>query len=380
MIYLDNAATTFPKPPEVYKAAEVFMRDIGASPGRSAHTGAVKAGRTVFDARERVASFFNVKDTGRIIFSCNATEALNLAILGSVKQGDKVVVSSLEHNSVMRPLRSLVKNRGIVVDIVPCGTDGSHDLKRWEAALRQRPSLVAVNHGSNVTGSIAPIEEIGMLCRRYGSRFLVDAAQTAGLVPVDVEQCAVDFLAFSGHKGLYGLQGTGGLYIREGAEPVPLKFGGTGSNSESDEQPGFLPDRYESGTQNGPGLAALGAGVVFVMERGIQGIFKHGSGLREALVTGLALIPGVRFRGPRAHALPTVSLTIDGYDNGSAAQRLNDEYDIAVRVGLHCAPLAHRTIGTFPDGTIRVSFGCFNTEKEVAALCAALAGIICGKK
>jgi cysteine desulfurase / selenocysteine lyase len=379
MIYLDNAATTFPKPPQVYDAANRFMRDIGASPGRSAHKGAVTAGRTVFDTRERLASFFNVKDSGRIVFACNATEALNLAILGTVKNGDRVAISSLEHNSVMRPLRFLAKSRGIVLDIVPCGTDGSHDLKRWEAALKQRPSMVVVNHGSNVTGSIAPVEEIGMLCRRYGSRFLVDAAQTAGLIPVDVEQCAADFLAFSGHKGLYGLQGTGGLYIREGADPVPLKFGGTGSNSESDDQPGFVPDRYESGTLNGPGLAALGAGVSFVMERGINNIFKHGHTLKEAFYAGIALLPGARVRGPRAHALPTVSLTIDGCDNGTAAQRLNDEYDIAVRVGLHCAPLAHRTIGTFPDGTIRVSFGCFNTEKEVSALCAALA-VICGKK
>jgi len=238
---------------------------------------------------------------------------------------------------------------------------------------------VVVNHGSNVTGSIAPVEEIGRLCRACGSRFLIDAAQTAGLVPVDVEQCAADFLAFSGHKGLYGLQGTGGLYIREGADPSPLRFGGTGSNSESDEQPRFLPDRFESGTRNGPGIAALGAGVSFIMERGTGTVLKHGSALREALCDGLAMVPGARVHGPRAPALPTVSFTVEGYDGGTTAQRLSDEYDIAVRVGLHCAPLAHRAIGTFPQGTIRVSFSCFNTEKEVVAFCAALAGI-CGKR
>jgi cysteine desulfurase/selenocysteine lyase len=374
MIYLDNAATTFPKPPEVYKAAEGFMRDIGASPGRSAHRNAVMASRMVFTTRERLAALFGVKDTSRIVFTVNATEALNLAMLGTVKKGDRVVVSALEHNSVMRPLRFLEKERGVAVDLVPCGADGGHDLAKWEAALKRRPSLVAVNHGSNVTGAIAPLEEIGALCRKYGARFCVDAAQTAGLVPIDIEQCAVDFLAFSGHKGLYGLQGTGGLYLREGVDPLPLKFGGTGSNSESDEQPVFLPDRYESGT----GLAALGAGAAFVMERGIGTIFEHGRVLREILVAGLAALSGVRVYGPRSGALPTVAVTIDKFDSGIVAQRLNDDYAIAVRVGLHCAPLAHRAIGTFPNGTLRFSFGCFNTEKEVGALIAALAGI-CGK-
>ena len=282
------------------------MRAIGASPGRSAHRNAVTASRTVFTTRERLAAIFAVKDTSRIVFTANATEALNLAILGSIKKGGRVVVSPFEHNSVMRPLRFLEKERGVAVDIVPCGADGGHDCAKWEAALKRRPSLVVVNHGSNVTGAIAPVEEIGMLCRRYGARFCVDAAQTAGLVPIDVEQCAVDFLAFSGHKGLYGLQGTGGLYIRDGADPLPLKFGGTGSNSESDEQPVFLPDRYESGTQNGPGLAALGAGCAFVMERGIGTIFEHGCVLRETLVSGLAALPGARVYGPQGRALPTV--------------------------------------------------------------------------
>jgi len=376
MIYLDNAATTFPKPPQVYAAVNDYMRDVGASPGRSAHRNAVKASRIVFSTRERLASLFNVRDTSRIVFTLNATEALNLAILGSVKKDGRIVVSSLEHNSVMRPLRFLEKSRNAVVDIVPCDTNGGHDLYRWEAALKQRPSLVVVTHGSNVIGTVAPLDDLGALCRKYGARLLVDAAQTAGLVPIDVEQSAVDFLAFSGHKGLYGLQGTGGLYIREGCDPLPLKFGGTGSNSESDEQPSFLPDRYESGTQNGPGIAALGAGVAFVMERGIDRIFDHGRKLKEVFLAGLSALSGARVYGGRGpKTLPTVSITFNGLDSGTVAQRLNDEYAIAVRVGLHCAPLAHRTIGTFPKGTVRVSFGCFNMEQEVMTLCTALAGI-----
>lgn len=381
MIYLDNAATTFPKPPQVYDAVNDYVRTIGASPGRSAHRNAVKAGRVVFTARERLASLFHVRDASRIVFAFNATEALNLAILGSVKKGDRVVISSLEHNSVMRPLRFLAESRNVTADIVPCDTNGGYDLYRWETAIRQRPSLVVVNHGSNVIGTIAPISDIGILCRKHGARFLVDAAQTAGFVPIDVEEAAVDFLVFSGHKGLYGLQGTGGLYIREGTGLLPLKFGGTGSNSESDEQPQFLPDRYESGTQNGPGIAALGAGVAFVMEKGTSAIFDHGCRLTSALLDGLGAVPGACVYGPKKprDMLPTISMTFDGFDSGIVAQRLNDEYDIAVRVGLHCAPAAHRTIGTFPGGTIRISFGCFNSEEDVTALNAALSRI-CRKK
>jgi cysteine desulfurase family protein len=384
MIYLDNAATTFPKPPQVYDAVHDYIRTIGASPGRSAHRNAVKAGRVVFTARERLALLFHVRDASRIVFTLNATEALNLAILGSVKKGDRVVVSSLEHNSVMRPLRFLAESRNVTVDIVPCDTNGGYDLYRWEAVIRQRPSLVVVNHGSNVIGTVAPISDIGILCRKHGVRFLVDAAQTAGLVPIDVEQAAVDFLAFSGHKGLYGLQGTGGLYIREDAGEaglLPLKFGGTGSNSESDEQPQFLPDRYESGTQNGPGIAAFGAGVAFVMEKGISAVFDHGSRLTSALLDGLSALPCAHVYGPKKprDMLPTISMTFDGFDSGTVAQRLNEEYDIAVRVGLHCAPAAHRTIGTFPGGTVRISFGYFNSEEDVTALNAALSRI-CRKK
>lgn len=381
MIYLDNAATSFPKPPQVYDAANDYMRTVGASPGRSAHRRAVEAGRIVFTARERLAALINAPDASRLVFTLNATGALNLAILGSVTKGDRVVVSSLEHNSVMRPLRFLEKNRDVKLEIVPCDEQGQFDLRRWEAAIKQRPSLAVVNHGSNVIGAVAPLDEIGALCRKHGVFLLADAAQTVGLVPIDVKRTPIDFLAFSGHKGLYGLQGTGCLYIKEGLrrELLPLTFGGTGSNSESDEQPQFLPDCYESGTQNGPGIAALGAGVAFVMEQGITAIAGHGRGLAEGLVENLQAVKGVRLHGPvQGAVLPTVSMTFAGKDSGTIAQRLNDEYDIAVRVGLHCAPLAHRTIGTFPGGTIRVSFGYFNTEKDVSALCHALS-CICGQ-
>jgi cysteine desulfurase family protein len=374
MIYLDNAATSFPKPPNVYDAVNAFIRDIGASAGRSAHRRAVEAGRIVFSARERLASLFKVKKAERMIFTLNATESLNTVLMAMVGPGETALTSSMEHNSVMRPLRRLEKERGARVMIIPCSSDGSYDLSQWDAALAQRPKIAIVNHGSNVTGAVAPIGEIGRLCAKHGVAFAVDAAQTAGIIPVDVEAMNIDFLAFSGHKGLMGIQGTGGLYIREGIEIAPLKCGGTGSNSESEEQPSFMPDRFESGTLNGPGIAGLDAGVAFVQEQGIDAIARHGAALRAALVDALSSIPRARMYGLQSGglALSTVSLAIDGIDNGSFAQRLNDEYDIAVRVGLHCAPLAHRTLKTFPAGTIRVSPGYFTTEREILTFVEAL--------
>jgi cysteine desulfurase/selenocysteine lyase len=374
MIYLDNAATTFPKPPQVYDAVNDFIRDVGASAGRSAHKRAVQASRIIFSAREHLASLFNVTDAARIVFTQNATAGLNTILLGLIKPGDTVVTSSMEHNSVMRPLRRLEKTRGVRVEVIPCGKQGEFDLARWGAVLTDRPKIAIVNHGSNVIGAVAPVSDIGRLCRSNGVLFAVDAAQTAGVVPIDVNGMNIDLLAFSGHKGLFGLQGTGGLFMRTGCDPDPLMFGGTGSDSESDEQPPFMPDRYESGTQNGPGIAALDAGVAFVQEQGIGEIVRHGAELHAALLSALAELSRVRIYGPLnpGAMLPTVSIAIDGMDNGVAAQRLNDEYDIAVRVGLHCAPAAHRTMGTFPSGTIRVSLGYFNTREEIDALVSAL--------
>ena len=379
MIYLDNAATSFPKPPAVYDAVNTFMRAIGASAARSAHRSAIEAGRIVFSARERLASLFAVQDAARIVFTSNATAGLNIALLGTLKPGDTVITSSMEHNSVMRPLRHLEKERGAKVEVIPCAKPGVVDLGRWESALAKRPKLAIVNHGSNVTGTIAPVAEIGRWCRNNGVLFAVDAAQTAGVVPIDVEAMNIDFLAFSGHKGLMGIQGTGGLFIRRGCDPMPLAFGGTGSNSESDEQPVFLPDRYESGTYNGPGIAALDAGVAFIGQKGIPAIMRHGADLVRYLFDRLDTMPRIVIHGPKSPdtMLPTVSVTVDGLDNGFVAQRLNDEFDIAVRVGLHCAPMAHRTIGTFPAGTIRISLGVFTTHEDIAALALALEKI-CG--
>lgn len=374
MIYLDNAATSFPKPPQVYDAVNRFMREIGASPARSAHRGAVEASRIVFSARERLASLFNIADASRIVFTANATQGLNTVLLGTLRPGDTAVTSSMEHNSVMRPLRHLEQERGVTLEVIPCGPNGTFDLTAWEIALAKRPRLAIVNHGSNIIGTVAPLREIGGLCRRYGVPFAVDAAQTAGIVQIDVEAMNVDCLAFSGHKGLLGIQGTGGLFLRHGVEVRPLMFGGTGSNSESDEQPQFMPDRFESGTQNGPGIAALDAGIGFIQEQGIDVIRRHDAELMRLLYDGIGALSRIWCHSPRLPnaTLPTLSITVDGMDNGSVGQRLCDEYGIAVRVGLHCAPAAHRTIGTFPAGTIRVSPGYFTTARDMELFCAAL--------
>ncbi|MCU0608178.1 MAG: aminotransferase class V-fold PLP-dependent enzyme [Chitinispirillaceae bacterium] len=374
MLYLDNAATSFTKPKQVYEAMDRFMRTIGASAGRSAYKSAVAADRIVFDTRESLAKLFTIKDAARIVFTQNATDALNTALLGSIRPGQRVLVSSFEHNSVMRPLRFLRQERDISVEMVLPGTDGMFDLDKWEAALQTHADFVVVNHGSNITGAVAPLIALGALCKKYGAGFIVDAAQTAGAVPVNVDIMNINLLAFSGHKSLFGPQGTGGLYIREGLDTAPLRFGGTGSNSESDEQPLVFPDRFESGTQNGPGIAGLGAGVSFVLETGIDKIAAHGEQLVKELVSELNRFSRIRIYG-RPHSspsLPTVSICIDGLDNGIVARRLNDEFDIAVRSGLHCAPDAHKTQGTFPSGTLRLSFAYFNTEQDINKLILAL--------
>ncbi len=374
MIYCDNAATSFPKPEEVYDAVSGFLRDVGASPGRSAHAPAVAASRIVFDTREKLASLFNIFDSERIVFTANATEGLNCALNGLLRSGDTVVTTSMEHNSVMRPLRNLADTRGVVVKVVPSRNDGTVDLPAWESALRDRPNLAVVNHASNITGAVVPVGRIGAAARKYHVKLLVDAAQSAGALPIDVREMKIDLLACSGHKSLYGPQGTGMLYVGKEVDLVPLKFGGTGSRSDSDEQPAFMPDRFESGTLNGPGIAGLGAGVAFVLHTGIEAIREHGRRMSAALLDTIGRIDGVTCYGPPdpAQRLPTLSITVDGRDNGTVARLLDEQYGICTRMGLHCAPNAHRTIGTFPEGTVRISPGLFSSREDIEHVARAL--------
>ena len=377
-IYCDNAATSFPKPEAVSAAMIDFMSRIGASPGRSTHALGLRASRAIFDVREKLSAFFNVRDSSQVVFCCNATEAINTAILGVLSPHDRVVVSALEHNSVMRPLGFLAKDRNIAVTVAPCDEFGMTDPAGFERIVKSGVKLAVVNHGSNVSGSVAPVEALGKIARAHGTVFMVDAAQTAGIVPVDVEAMNIDVLAFSGHKSLYGPMGTGGLYVREGISVRPLKYGGTGSNSDSDDQPEFSPDIYESGTLNAPGIAGLGAGLDFIRREGFERIQGHGFVLAQRFCDKVSALRGVTVIGPRdrKRALPTVSLTVRDIDHGIVARRLSDDYGVCARMGLHCAPNAHRALGTFPRGTIRFSFGFFNTEENVDLIADALKTIL----
>lgn len=368
MIYLDNAATSWPKPEAVYQAMDSLMRNTGASPGRSGHLMSLTAARIVHEAREALCEFFGIADPSHMVFTSNATESLNLAIKGLLRPGDHVVTSSMEHNSVMRPLRALEK-AGVELAVVPCATDGSLEPGAVERAIRPNTSLVVLSHASNVVGTVLPVAAVGAIARRCGVPLLVDAAQSAGCYPINVDSMNIDLLAFSGHKGLFGPQGTGGLYIRPGLEArlEPLKHGGTGSYSEYEKQPEFLPDKYESGTPNTVGLAGLGAGVRFVMREGLANIRNKEEKLTGLLIQGLASIRGVVLYGNSdpGERVAIVSFNISGVPSSDVALRLEEDFRIMCRPGLHCSPVAHRTLGTFPQGTVRLSPGHFHSMLDM---------------
>ena len=383
MIYFDNAATSWPKPDAVLEAMSRFMTEVGASPGRSAHHLSVESGRIVYDTREALARLFNVADPLHIVFGPNCTEALNLALNGLLRPGHHVVTSSMEHNSVMRPLRALEQAGSVEVEVVACSSEGFLDPSDLEAALKPHTRMIVLNHGSNVVGTVLPIAEAGEIARRHDVLLLVDAAQTAGAYPLDMEAMHIDLLAFSGHKALFGPQGTGGLCIGERVaidQMRPIKRGGTGSRSESEEQPRFLPDMCESGTPNAVGLAGLGAGVKYVMQEGVERIRAHELDLTRRVIADLREIPGVTVYGGHHAELQTatVSFNIEGLAPSEVGLRLDEGYGIMSRVGLHCAPAAHRTIGTFPVGTVRFGLSYLNTLDEVAAAVAAVRALLGG--
>jgi cysteine desulfurase/selenocysteine lyase len=369
MVYFDNAATSWPKPSSVIEAMVRFSEDVGANPGRAAHRRAIESGRAVYDAREAVAELFNVSDPLRVVFGANATEALNLALRGTLYPGDHVITSSMEHNSVMRPLRAM-ERKGVELTVVACSPEGSLEPADVAAAIRPDTAMIVLNHASNVVGTLLPVGEVGRIAREHDVLLLVDVAQTAGAVPVDVKADKIDMVAFTGHKSLYGPMGTGGLVIGERVDVDrlrPLKRGGTGSNSELEEQPDFLPDKYESGTPNALGLAGLGVGVRWVLDRGLSGIRRHEVAMTRELIEGLREIDGVTVYGgyDAERQTGTVSFTIDGMAPSRVGLRLDEAYGIMCRVGLHCAPAAHKTMGTFPGGTVRFGLGAFNTFEEV---------------
>jgi cysteine desulfurase family protein len=303
------------------------------------------------------------------VFTKNATEALNIVVGGLLKQGDHVITTGMEHNSVMRPLRA-AEARGIKLSLIGCSRLGELDPSDVKKAIRPDTKLIILTHASNVTGTIMPVAEVGSIAKEHGITFCMDAAQTAGSLPIDVDEMNVDLLAFTGHKSLYGPQGTGGLYIRAGLEEKiePLMMGGTGSASEHEEQPVFMPDKFESGTPNTPGIAGLLNGVRFLESRGIGSVREHEMGLAARLRSALTSIPGVRIYGPEdpGQTIAIVSFSMEGMSPSDITFRLDEEYGIMARPGLHCAPSAHRTIHTFPQGTVRLSLGCFNTLDDVS--------------
>lgn len=365
MIYLDNAATSFPKPEETIDSVHHFLTFSGGNPGRGGHPLSIDAARIVFEARERLSSFINGKHSERLIFTQNGTESLNLAILGLVGERDHVVTTALEHNSVMRPLDFLAHARHVQVSIVPCSTEGRLDLKALKEAVSRKTKAVIINHGSNVLGTVQPLDGVR---EAIGRRLLIlDACQTIGNIPIDVQRDAVDVICFSCHKALFGIQGLGAVYLREGVEPVPLKFGGTGSNSERTEQPTALPDRYESGTPATPAIAGLLGGLQFIEKKGLKEIAAKKRAATERIVEGLQRIRGIRVYGDMdrgEHSLPIILMNVDKKEPSEVGSACN-RADISVRVGLHCAPLAHRALGTFPGGGVRISPGYFTSDDDI---------------
>lgn len=366
MIYLDNAATSFPKPENVYKAVDKCLREYGANPGRSGHKLALKAGRAIYETRELICDLLNINNPMQVIFTSNATDSLNLAIKGILKKGDHVITSGMEHNSVIRPIKTL-EEIGVENTVVGCHEDGLIKIDELKKSIKKNTKLIALAHASNVTGTIMPVEEIGKIAKENNILLMVDAAQTAGVYNIDVDKMNIDLLAFPGHKGLMGPQGTGVLYVREGIDLRQMKEGGTGSKSESLLQPQIIPDRYESGTPNTPGIVGMGAGIKFILDTGIDNIRRHEEELTAYMLSELKKIEKIKIYGTMdaKKQASVISINIGDLDSSEISYILDQAFDIAVRSGLHCAPLAHKSLGTFEQGTVRFSIGYFNKKKDI---------------
>ncbi|HMN13139.1 MAG TPA: aminotransferase class V-fold PLP-dependent enzyme [Bellilinea sp.] len=378
-IYLDNAATSWPKPPQMLSAMQHFSADLGANPGRSGHSLSVDSARVIFECREQLAALFNATQPERVIFGLNATDGINLALYGQLQPGDHVITSSMEHNAVMRPLQSLVA-RGVQVTEIECYPDGTLDAAKILPALRGNTKMLIFTHASNVCGTLLPIRKIGEIAHNNGLLLMVDAAQTAGSIPIDMQADNIDLLAFTGHKGLYGPMGTGGLILGDRVDVSQMhsiRQGGTGSHSGSMTQPEFLPDKFESGTLNAIGIAGLNASIGWLMERGIQRIQSDEQMLTAMLLDGLSAISGVKIYGTRDPQKQTavVALNIKSWDPADAGTHLEEDFGILCRIGLHCAPAAHRTLNSFPRGSIRFSLSRFSTPEEIEKTVAAVAAL-----
>ena len=380
MVYLDNSATSWPKPIDVPAAMAACLNRYGANPGRSGHRMSMEVSAKVYDCRCAAAELFGLDDPARVIFTCNATEALNLAIKGMAAPGGHVIITSMEHNSVIRPLSAL-SDAGVEVSVAQANIYGYVRPEAVRTLIRPNTCLIVMTHVSNVCGTVNPIREIGGLASAHNIPFLVDAAQSAGILPIDMEQDHISLLAAAGHKALYGPQGTGLLCLGKGVLPRPLKEGGTGSYSENLYQPQELPDRYESGTLNAVGICGLLEGLRFIRRVGQDAILEHDLLLTKQFLEDLSVIRGVRVHGylPLANRIGVVSVTVDGADCVEVAARLDEQYGIACRAGFHCAFPAHQTLGTEKTGTVRLSIGAFNTPRQLKTAARAIAEIAAGK-
>ncbi len=368
-IYLDNAATSRHKPDKVQKAMNNYFNQIGCSPGRGGYECSLQASRLILKARRNIAKLFNVPTPEQIIFTHNITHSLNYTIKGLLNEGDHVITTSMEHNAVLRPLNSLQEKGIIKVTYISCNQDGTLNPDNIKQAIKDNTKLLVFTHASNVTGTLMPIQKLANIAQEHNLISILDTAQTAGSYKLDFSQLKVDVLAFTGHKGLMGPTGTGGFAIsNQAAEMInPLIEGGTGSVSDKEYQPDFLPDKFESGTLNTVGITGLNAGIKFIMETGIEKIKKHKLKLMQKLLNGLQEITKIKVHGPQNinWQTSTISINVENCDLGELSFTLDDKYGIMTRSGLHCAPFAHKTIGTFPEGTLRFSLGYFNTEKEI---------------
>ncbi len=366
MIYLDNAATTLRKPPEVIEAVVRAMNTMGNS-SRGTHTESLAASRTVYEARVKLAAFFGCKRADHVVFTCNATEALNIAIHGALHPGSHVITTDCEHNSVLRPLYRLEAEHGVQLSFVAANRSGNIDYAEFEQQIRPNTQVIVCTHASNLTGNIIDIARVGQIAKKHGLLFIADASQTAGCFPIDMEAMNVDILCFTGHKAMMGPQGTGGLCIREDVTIRPWKVGGTGVQTYSQTQPEALPALLEAGTLNGHGIAGLSAAVDYINSVGICAIRDKEEFLTRRFADGVSQIEGVTVYGDFTAAFhaPVVALNIRDCDSGAAADELSETYGIAVRPGAHCAPRMHRALGTAEQGAVRFSFGWFTEAEDV---------------
>jgi cysteine desulfurase family protein len=381
-VYLDNTATSWPKPKSVVDAIAHYLTNCGASPGRSGHSKSLEAARILFDCREMLADFFGLSSSDKMIFTPNATYATNTVFQGFLEKGDHVIISQMEHNSTHRPLRFLEKKGIIDLSIIHCDSFGSIDLEMLQNAIRSNTKLISSIHGSNVNGSIMPIEEIGQIARAKKIAFHIDAAQTAGYLPIDMKRQQIDILTFTGHKKMYGPSGIGGLCVGEGIDIATLIHGGSGSKSELDTHPDFYPDKLEAGTPNTVGIAGLKAGLEFILKEGQDNIRAYSQQIKTYFLEKLAEIPEIKMHTAKnpQQQLPVISISVDNSPPDKIAMQLDREFGVMTRPGLHCAPLAHKSLKTLPQGTLRFSPGYFQTKEEMDYAIAALKKIILTNK